>query len=156
MIIGAIDPGSKESGYVAYDTEKREVCAKVIWPNGKLSEWLRTGSGLDVVAIEQPRGMGQTAGNELLDTAIWTGIFYEAAHGHHRELIPRREVKLYLVGSASAKDKNVRDALIDMFGEPGSKKQPGKLYGVTSHMLSALAVAVTCEDRLRVKERMGR
>ena len=51
-----------------------------------------------------------------------------------------------------AKDANVRAALIDRFGPSkrkaiGLKATPGPLYGVHSHMWSALAVAVTYGDR---------
>jgi hypothetical protein len=48
-----------------------------------------------------------------------------------------------------AKDQNIRQALIDRLGPPGTKKNPGPTYGVTSHMWSALAVAVTAHDKLK-------
>jgi len=42
-----------------------------------------------------------------------------------------------------AKDANIRQALIDKLGPVGTKKSPGPLWGVKSHIWSALAVAVT-------------
>jgi len=57
----------------------------------------------------------------------------------------RKEVKIYLCGSMKAKDPNIRQALIDRLGDPGTKKNPGPTYGVKSHAWSALAVAVTAE-----------
>ena len=43
-------------------------------------------------------------------------------------------------------DKNIRQVLLDRFGPPGTKKAKGHLYGVSGHMLSALAVAVVFAD----------
>ena len=41
-----------------------------------------------------------------------------------------------------AKDGNVRQALIDLIGEQGTKKNKGPTYGISSHSWAALAVAV--------------
>jgi hypothetical protein len=69
----------------------------------------------------------------------------EVAEGR-AELVFRRDVKLHLCGSARAKDPNIRQALLDRFGPVGTKKAPGPLYGVKSHIWSALAVAVTASE----------
>jgi hypothetical protein len=61
-------------------------------------------------------------------------------------LIPRRDVKLTLCGSARAKDTNIRQALIDAIGEVGTKKNPGPLYGVAGHYWAALGVAYTASQ----------
>jgi hypothetical protein len=60
--------------------------------------------------------------------------------------IPRLKVKLHLCHDSRAKDANIRAALIDRFGKPGTKKNPGALYGVTRDLWSALAVAITFWD----------
>jgi hypothetical protein len=52
-------------------------------------------------------------------------------------------VKMHLCGNQQAKDKNIRQALLDKVGPVGVKKTPGPCYGVKSHAWSALAVAVT-------------
>ena len=62
-------------------------------------------------------------------------------------MIKRQTTKAVLCGTARAKDPNVHQALIDMYGgsmkaAKGTKKAPGPLYGVKSHIWSALAVAV--------------
>jgi hypothetical protein len=85
---------------------------------------------------------------------VWTGRFIErwrdyAAMGDPIR-IPRGEIKVHLCRSTKAKDANVRQALIDRFGAPGTKKAPGVLFGVTSHCWAALAVAVCAHDRLSV------
>jgi len=61
---------------------------------------------------------------------------------------------MHLCKNNRAKDANIRQALLDRFPatgggkapQIGTKKQPGPLYGVTSHLWSALAVAVTWAD----------
>ena len=60
----------------------------------------------------------------------------------------RMAVKMHLCHSAKAKDANIRQALIDRLGPPGTKKAPGPTYGVTSHAWPALAIAVTVADSL--------
>jgi hypothetical protein len=62
----------------------------------------------------------------------------------------RATVKAHLCRSAKAKDSNVRQALIDLFGGKenaiGTKKTPGPLYGISGDVWAALAVAVTWYD----------
>ena len=71
------------------------------------------------------------------------GRIVEIAFARQRQcrLVYRSEVKMHLCHTAKAKDGNIRQALIDKYGEPGTKKKPGKLYGVASHIWPALAVA---------------
>jgi len=54
----------------------------------------------------------------------------------------RKDIKLHLCGTNKAKDANVRQALIDCLGPPGTKKSPGPTYGIKSHLWAALALAV--------------
>ena len=73
--------------------------------------------------------------------------------GYQIQKIFRREEKLYLCGRASAKDANIRQALVDRYapGEPnygkGTKKNPGFFYGFSADMWAAMAVAVTYFDK---------
>jgi hypothetical protein len=56
-------------------------------------------------------------------------------------MVYRNAVKLHICGTPRAKDPNIRQALIDKYGAPGTKKNPGPTYGVSSHLWSALAIA---------------
>jgi len=42
----------------------------------------------------------------------------------------------------------VNQVLRDRFGEKGTKKNPGKLFGVHDHIWSALALAVYSADKV--------
>ncbi|NBV46789.1 MAG: hypothetical protein EBR86_14410, partial [Planctomycetia bacterium] len=105
--------------------------------------------GYDLLAIEMIQAMGMAVGAEVFTTAVWIGRFIEAAGfgstAPHR-LIYRTSVKLHLCGTSRAKDPNIRQRLIDLYGPVGTKKSKGPLYGVRSHVWSALAIAVTASE----------
>jgi hypothetical protein len=88
----------------------------------------------------------------VFESVFWTGRFVQSwleERDGCQVRIPRGDIKLHLCHSARGKDANVRQALIDRFGAPGTKKAQGPLYGVTSHCWAALAVAVCAHDRLK-------
>ena len=154
----AIDPGNMESGYVLVEHDGKEI-RKVLdvgkVPNGEMySVFFST---YDHLAIEMVAGMGMPVGQEVFDTCFWIGRFWEFATlygvSHPPQKIFRREEKLYLCGRASAKDVNIRQALVDRYapGEPnygkGTKKNPGFFYGFAADMWAAMAVATTYFDK---------
>jgi hypothetical protein len=145
-MILAIDPGPQRSAYVA-------------WTDGRVvdSGWL---DNFDVrvrvayyarkrqrIAVEMIASYGMAVGASVFNTCVEIGRMVEVAnaHGVNAELIFRKDVKLHVCGSPRAKDANIRQALMDTYGPVGTKKQPGPLYGVKSHVWAALAVAVTAE-----------
>ena len=148
-MILAIDPGNVRSGWVLYDDsaiihglEDNEVVL-----NRLLSGWFRRAG---VVAIEMIAhyGTGMPAGKTVFDTCVWIGRFVQASRKPDEVLlVPRMEVKMHLCGSARAKDGNVRQAVIDRLGEPGTKKKPGFTHGVAGDVWQALALALTVADR---------
>jgi hypothetical protein len=148
MRIFAIDPGPTESAYVEYDGVK-PLDAGII-ANESLRLAVMDRHDCDALAIEGIACYGMAVGKETFDTCIWIGRFIER-WGCKHTLVYRPDVKLHLCKSARAKDANVRQALIDRYGPSkavavGLKKSPGPLYGIKSHMWSALAVAVTYCD----------
>jgi Holliday junction resolvasome RuvABC endonuclease subunit len=151
-VIFGIDPGTKESGWAFYDPEFRKVRDCGTAPNDHLRQRVKTfgsyiGVGLHApvtLAVERFEARGMAVGEESVETILWTGRFIEAWYKPEDVLQLRRSaVKSHLCGSQKATDANIRQALIDMLGAPGSKKNPGPTYGVTSHAWAALAVAVT-------------
>ncbi len=92
--------------------------------------------------------MGMAVGREVFATVFWSGRFAQAWSEHHGNggtwsMLPRRAVKLALCSSMKAKDTNIRQALLDRYGGAASAKKGGPLYGLKSHMWSALAIAET-------------
>lgn len=150
-----IDPGNTESAFVAFDAPLHggKICSfgkqTNEWMIARLRE-LRADSGpSDHVAIEMIASYGMPVGKEVFDTCVWIGRFIEAWGGPYT-LVYRREVKMFLCGNNTAKDGNIRQALIDRYGGKvaaiGNKKSPGPLYGISADVWSALAVAVTWQN----------
>ncbi len=163
MKLLCIDPGTTVSGAVVYDTETRGVSfVQPSIPNEKLLQVITTklcslerysSRGVDHMAIEMVASYGMAVGKEVFETVRWVGIFQQAFGLERSTLVYRRDVKLELCGNVRAKDANLRVALFDRFPATGggatpvrgTKGQPGPLYGVTKHAISALAVGVTWE-----------
>ncbi len=166
----SIDPGPEQSAYVRMDDDA-VVCFDIV-PNLAMIAVIRGYASMfdsPRLVIEKIANMGQAAvGQEIFETAVWTGRFMEAFESIAPELkahrIPRMPVKVHLCGSARAKDANIRQALIDRFGgsasirraKKGTKKEAaveaGMLAGISSHVWSALAVACVYADKIRIGE----
>lgn len=143
----AIDPGTYESGWVVYDGT---VIASGVCPNAEIFNTLREYSGVDRLAIEMVASYGMPVGKEVFDTVRWIGRFQQAWRDPDGVvLVYRKDVKLFLCGVTTAKDSNVRRAVMDAVGEPGTKSKPGPTYGVKSHAWQALAVAYTASGGAR-------
>lgn len=153
-IVLAIDPGPSKSAYVLYGNPR--VLGKGIVDNEDLLKFIYNGrwAGTPVV-FEQVAGMGKTVGKAVFETVFWTGRLFQAAKTVSPSVgrITRGAVKMHVLGQIKGGDVQVRNALIVRFGgnrfAKGTAKDPGPLYGVSSHMWSALALAVTWSDRAR-------
>ena len=85
--------------------------------------------------------------DSIFDTVYWTGRFREAwGDKGFFDRIPRMTVKMHLCHNSRAKDSNIRQALIDRFGAPGTKKEQGLTYGLKADMWQAFALAVYFYD----------
>jgi len=164
-ILLAIDPGTYQSGIVEYDVTNGKVASCGIEDNAKIEELLGGVINEDYrLAIEMIGCYGMPVGRETFETCVWIGRFL-GAWNQARETqclgqiaVYRREVKLHLCNSARAKDKNIRQAILDCFmpsgggktPQIGTKAAPGPLYGVKSHIWAALGVALTFAARERL------
>lgn len=155
-LIFAIDPGTTQSGWVLYDGAR--VHDSGVAPNHDVLRWVQAGQGADVLAVEMIASYGMAVGADVFRTVVWIGRFVQAWRDPEAvHLVFRKDVKLHLCGQSRAKDPNVRQALIDLFPATGggknprigTSKQPGPLFGVSSHAWSALAVAVTARHQLQ-------
>jgi hypothetical protein len=156
MNILAIDPGPQNSAVIEWDSQSELNLGSGIWPNGEISDKLwHYNQSLwpdSAVIIEAVGSYGMPVGKEVFETCIWIGRFVESLYrncGKHVILIYRKDIKMYFCNSMRAKDSNIRQVLIDRFGNPGIKKNPGKLYGIKTDMWSALALAVYWSDNRR-------
>lgn len=140
--IFAIDPGTEESQWLLWWPTGELTTEHV--PNATLASALRKGYFDNrVVAIEMIASYGMPVGKEVFETCYYIGALMEICYQEGLKVLPvyRRDVKMALCGNAKAKDANVRQALIDIFGMPGTKKAPGGTYGISGHAWSALAIA---------------
>lgn len=151
MKILAIDPGPEKSAYVVWNGETW-VDARII-PNDALRAVVAAGD-YDLMAIEMVACYGMAVGREVFETCVWIGRFIECCNEMFMPgLVYRREIKMHFCNSMKAKDANIRQALLDRFGGKekavGKKASPGPLYGIKSHLWSALAIALFVEDQNR-------
>ena len=146
----AIDPGTEQSGWCVYRADK-SISGSGVAKNADMLAMLRV-LPFEILAIEMVASYGMAVGREVFETVRWIGRFQQAwAEPDEVRLIYRRDVKLYLCGTAAAKDPNVRQALLDLYPatgggatpQVGTKSQPGPLYGMSSHTWPALGVALT-------------
>ncbi len=148
MTILGVDPGPQASGVVEWDGT-RVVRATAEMPNDELRVMLLRDLSYRPlrIAIEWIQAMGMPVGQEVFLTCRFIGRLEEIAdaRGQVPLYITRPTIKTRLCGSPRAKDPNVRQALIDRLGPVGTKRQPGPLFGVTSHGWSALAVAIAVD-----------
>lgn len=158
----AIDPGNIMSAYIVWDGATVYDRGKI--PNKDifaiLSRWKKE---VDVLVIEQIAFQGGMAGQTVFDTCRWIGKFEReweiitkgkdiklvsrsTVKSHHKilKLNPRTKIdKLY----CAKNDSEVRKALINRFGAPGTKKSPNLVtYGIVNDIWSAFAIAVYWVD----------
>ena len=158
-IVG-IDPGSTASGVVVYDSA---ISSPVVYAAKLDNPTLLTALGCralredvwlkdHVLVVEFPVPRGMPASRDLFLAVEWVGRFREA-WGDDAAFVKmdRKDVKMSLCGVSSAKDTNIRAAIIDRFGGKdraiGRKATAGPLYGVKADAWAALAVAMTYMDR---------
>jgi len=155
MRILAIDPGTTQSAFMLFDKDAdNPIIEKGIMENGEMILTLfrrKAGDfGKDHLVIESIASYGMPVGKEVFATCIWIGRFIQAFLNAYPfcpwSLLARQQIKLTLCKSARAKDANVRQALIDIYGPPGTKKNPGVTYGVSKDLWSALAIAHVASD----------
>lgn len=156
-MILSIDPGNILSAYVVLDEDLRPI------EFGKIDNYELKENLLDIinryrikkVAIECIASYGMAVGQTVFDTCIWIGRLTEKVVSHididEVTYIYRKEEKINLCGSMKAKDGNIRQALIDRFGEKGTIKNKGWFFGVSADCWQAIAVGVTYSDLYKNK-----
>ena len=146
MIILAIDPGPEESAFVILVSGEIRHFGKL--PNSEMLARIRRDKpGIDRMVVEMIASYGMPVGREIFECCVWIGRFMEAFGADRCDRLTRGEIKSHLCHSPKAKDSNIRQALIDRLGPPGTRKAPGATYGISGDCWSALAVAVCWTDK---------
>lgn len=145
-MILAIDPGNIESAYCLIDktTYKPVEFGKI---NNTLLLIKLSEMRYDSLIIEMIASYGMAVGKTVFDTCVWIGRFIQIRTCSDFSYIYRKEEKMNLCNSMKAKDSNIRQALIDRFGEVGTKKNPGWFYGFKADIWQAYAVGITYLDK---------
>ena len=125
MNILAIDPGTSQSAFVEWQEGK--IKDSGIVPNPQLLAMLRDPGEIytQELCIEAVASYGMPVGKEVFETCFWIGRFMQqwiVYHAKEPRLVYRRDVKLHHCASAKAKDSNIRQALIDKYGQPWTWK----------------------------------
>jgi hypothetical protein len=134
----AIDPGPVQSAILEWDGKRVVFAAQV--PNSVVLANLKVLDSSCQLCIEMIASYGMPVGAEVFNTCVWIGRFWEAWTKTPR-LVYRREVKLHHCGSMKAKDSNIRQALIDKYGAPGTKAAPGVTYRLKADLWAAFGIA---------------
>jgi hypothetical protein len=138
MRVLGIDPGPEHSAYVLWESGSVRDAAFI--DNEALRHYLRSIEvhESDLCAIETITGYGMPVGKETFNTCIWIGIFRSvglAVRSIEPSWFPARKSNFITAIQSRAKDGNVRQALLDKYGRPGTKKRPwGNLRNQRSFM----------------------
>jgi hypothetical protein len=124
--------------------------------NGEIAYMLHDGgfvshsNSIHHCAIEDIASYGMAVGKEVFRTCKIIGrfseIWYRSSGGQEPIEVERRLIKLHHCHSSRATDANIRQALIDRFGKPGTKSKPGFTYGLKAHTWQAFALSVYAAD----------
>ena len=177
-LILAIDPGNVESAWVLYGIGQRKPIRWAKEPNGDVLALVKRFSEIAPddaehlfatrLAIEMVACYGMAAGRSLFDTAVWIGRFIQAWNRPYNKVFRKSKwgpgpedaqdeghfpgVCMTICKINTAKDPNIRQAIIDRYGGKataiGCKASPGVLYGMKADTWSALAVAITWAEHM--------
>jgi len=183
MKILGIDPGNKESAFALIDNNKvikfnkleNQEFIDVIF-DILIDEY-------PIIAVEMIASYGMPVGKTVFDTCVFVGqILVKIAWAKEINLITRQTIKSEICHSVKAKDSNVRQSLIDIYGGENETKKikcsvckgkgwigrnhelcsackgkdsikTGQLYGMSKDMWSALAVARATQQIIERKEK---
>lgn len=156
-MILAIDPGNTESAYCIIEKETYKPLEFGKIENNNLLERISMFKDIECIVVEKVASYGMAVGQTVFDTCEWYGRFIQKYCDTHDNFkinyIYRKEVKTNLCNSVKAKDSNIRQALIDRFGQVGTKKDKGFFYGFKADIWSAYAVGVTYLDKVKYEKR---
>ena len=122
-LILSIDPGSRITGWTILEPRSGDLPGVVEHGNTPTKEFLEWLRGNDTIQVTQAviehighYGTGMSAGADVFETCIHIGRMIEILRPIPVEKVRRQSIKTQLCGRPTAKDTNVRQALIDRWG----------------------------------------
>lgn len=145
MRVLGIDPSNTRHAWALIDRKEVISFGRDFAMEGTGKNILGSSRG---VAIEMIASYGMAVGAHTFDTCVEIGVLMHqlAMEGHRPRRITRVEVKRIVCRSVTAKDSNVRAAVIDYFGGPRCTKMGGQLHGAAKDCWAALAVAIAASS----------
>ena len=136
----ALDPGPVETAYLILTADGIKEFG--VAPNLSILPLLRYSQSYEVVC-EKVESFGMAVGVSTFETVRWEGEYRCTCRmiGMAFHPVTRKQIKAFWCHTTRATDSNIRQALIDHYGEQGTKKNPGPTYGLKGHTWSTLAIA---------------
>jgi len=154
MRILSLDVGTTESAFALMDHSLANPLVKFGKILNEDIEWeiispVTGNPRADIIAYEEFASYGMPIGESTMRSIWWNGYYCRICDEIGVKYAPvlRKDVKMHLCQTMKAKDCNIRQALIDRYGEPGTKKNPGILYKVSKDVWSAIAINITYYDK---------
>lgn len=144
-----IDVGTTETAICLIDVDYKPIMFGK-YTNDEVLETLEILEKDTQVVIEEFASYGMPIGQTTMQAIKWNGRIQQRCYDLGIDNVGfmfRKDVKMNLCGSMKAKDSNIRQALIDRFGEVGVKSNQGWFYGFKADIWSAYAIATTYLDR---------
>ena len=138
-----LDPGTKETGFVIVSVVGgvESLRRSGVIGNEEVIGLLKKHEDCHVVC-EFFSNYGGSVGASTFGACAWAGRFWQVRPD--MRFVRRVEVRLSLLGKASGSDAAIRSEIYVRYGGRAStlgiKSNPGKLYGIYSHAMSAFAV----------------
>lgn len=154
----SIDPGPESSAFLLSEAvEPLVFLLHGIAPNQEVLHLVRNlpHRAETHLVVEMVSNYSKAVGWTTFETVYWIGRFCQGwDEDPTLARIHRAKVRSHICASFRAGDAEIWQALVDRFGPGkdravGTKKAPGPLYGINSHVRSALAVGVAYWDMLR-------
>ena len=148
MNIIAIDPGHVETAVVQWNGAV--IHRAMFLSHAGVREFLRQeGKTSTLVAIETVSSYGMPVGKEVFETVRETGRYIQiCADNDIVTITPTRQQVVVHLCRRMGGDAQVRAAIIERYGQPGTKKEPGVTYGLKRDLWQAFGVAVYAADLL--------
>lgn len=145
-IIYGIDVGSEKSGVCIWDTQKQ----KIIYKDDQHPNEMIPHQFAHYYVIEDIKSYGMPVGKTTFDTCKAIGRFQERLEKKDKVyyLVFKPEIQIHFCNTTRAKDASIKRVLLDRFGEKGTKKKQGVLYGLANHAWDSFALCIYIEDHL--------